>query len=96
MSEMETRVDDVYNIAKEKKCDVIEDDTRTLLLDFDSEDALAQYRRVLEVVQDLWGIVSTEEWRSSSNKPHHIHIKITLEEDMPWPARICYPGCTWF
>lgn len=55
-----------------------------LLLDIDSEYALAQFERVFPVVQEHFGAFEEERWKSKSG---NTHIRIGLPMVQPWAVR---------
>lgn len=60
--------------------EVVQSDSRTLLLDLDTIDAYAQYERVKTTVFEFWEPKKIEEWRSKSGNRH---VRITLGSELP-------------
>lgn len=70
--------------AEAKSFTVVKADDFTLLLDLDTPEAIAQYRRVIDVVGQYFFILGAEEWRSKSG---NLHVRIGLDAPQPWAIR---------
>ncbi|HET9285660.1 MAG TPA: hypothetical protein VFR24_27220 [Candidatus Angelobacter sp.] len=70
---------------RKSKFDIIRSDPITLLLDLDTEAALAQYERVLPIVKAEFSINYIEKWKSKSG---NTHIAITLSDPFPFEERL--------
>lgn len=69
-----------------KEFDVIVGNSRSLLLDLDSDHAYAQFCRVLPTVIKFWQVDKVYEWRSKNNN-RHVHV--ILGESVPFSIRVC-------
>lgn len=71
-----TALDDAIAEAKAEGFDVVRSDDRTLLLDLDTPESLAQYKRVLPLLLEHFNVDALTKWKSKSGNTH-VSIKLT-------------------
>lgn len=75
---------DALREARAAGFDVVEANEDTLLLDLDTPAALAQFKRVLPIVQEHFGAGVPERWKSKSG---NTHVRIPLADPLVHTAR---------
>lgn len=71
--------------AAEEKFDVVRSGPYTVLVDLDTPEAAAQFKRVLPKVQECFGVEQIETWLSKSGNKH---AAITLASPQPATVRL--------
>jgi hypothetical protein len=77
-------LDAVIAQAQAEGFEVVRASYSVLLLDLDTPAAVAQFDRVLPIVQEHFGVLGMERWRSKSG---NTHISVTLSAAQPWAVR---------